>query len=120
VDINIPAYHLELIQDDTLARACVSWWASGRVRRPCSPTRVVYVDVNPTWTLPPSVVERSWFRDEEGSRLPRDQPDVRGVDQQRQSGTPWIPNAVPWEMAGSTASCISSSSRPATTIRSDA
>lgn len=63
VEVNIPAYRLELIEAGHVARAM-----RVVVGKKVSPTPVfsdalAYVDVNPTWTLPPSVVQKELPRE---------------------------------------------------------
>ena len=56
VEINIPAYRLELVRDDRVTRAMRVVVGKRRSPTPVFSDRITYVEINPTWTLPPSVV----------------------------------------------------------------
>jgi murein L,D-transpeptidase YcbB/YkuD len=56
VEINIPAYRLALVRDDHVTRAMRVVVGKRRSPTPVFSDRITYVEINPTWTLPPSVV----------------------------------------------------------------
>ena len=58
VEINIPAYRLELIDEGRVARAMRVVVGKRKSPTPVFSDALAYVDVNPTWTLPPSVVQK--------------------------------------------------------------
>jgi L,D-transpeptidase YcbB len=58
IEVNIPAYRLELIDRERLARAMRVVVGKRTSPTPVFSDAVAYVDVNPTWTLPPSVVQK--------------------------------------------------------------
>ena len=63
IEVNIPAYRLELIDQGRLARAMRVVVGKRKSPTPVFSDALVYVDVNPTWTLPPSVVKDELVRD---------------------------------------------------------
>ncbi len=56
VEINIPAYRLELVRQGRVARAMRVVVGRRRSPTPVFSDQLTYLEVNPTWTLPPSVV----------------------------------------------------------------
>jgi murein L,D-transpeptidase YcbB/YkuD len=58
VEVNIPAYRLELIEAGRVARAMRVVVGKKKSPTPVFSDALAYVDVNPTWTLPPSVVQK--------------------------------------------------------------
>ncbi|TMQ70065.1 MAG: hypothetical protein E6K81_13465 [Candidatus Eisenbacteria bacterium] len=58
VEINIPAFHLELIDQERVMRGMRVVVGKRSSPTPVFSDAVVYVEVNPTWTLPPSVVQK--------------------------------------------------------------
>ena len=58
VEVNIPAYHLELWDAGRVQRAMRVVVGRKRSPTPVFSDAIAYVDVNPTWTLPPSVVTK--------------------------------------------------------------
>jgi murein L,D-transpeptidase YcbB/YkuD len=56
VAINIPAYRLELVKDDHVVRPMRVVVGRRRSPTPVFSDRLAYLEVNPTWTLPKSVV----------------------------------------------------------------
>jgi murein L,D-transpeptidase YcbB/YkuD len=58
VEVNIPAYHLDLIDHGRVARAMRVVVGKRNSPTPVFSDVLVYMDVNPTWTLPPSVVQK--------------------------------------------------------------
>ena len=56
VAINIPAYRLELVRDGRVTRAMRVVVGRRRSPTPVFSDRITYLEINPTWTLPPSVV----------------------------------------------------------------
>ncbi len=58
VEVNIPAYRLELIDKGLVARAMRVVVGKRKSPTPVFSDALAYVDVNPTWTLPPSVVQK--------------------------------------------------------------
>ena len=58
VEVNIPAYHLELWDQGRVQRAMRVVVGKKRSPTPVFSDRLAYVDINPTWTLPPSVVTK--------------------------------------------------------------
>jgi murein L,D-transpeptidase YcbB/YkuD len=101
VDINIPAYHLELIQDDTLARGMRVVVGKRASPTPVFTDAVVYVDVNPTWTLPPSVVGKELVpaMKKKHDYLATNRMFVVSINSAKRDTVD--PKSVPWEMAGS-------------------
>ncbi len=63
VTVNIPAYRLELIDGDRPARAMRVVVGKRKSPTPVFSDLLVYIDVNPTWTLPPSVVQKELVHD---------------------------------------------------------
>jgi murein L,D-transpeptidase YcbB/YkuD len=58
IEVNIPAYRLELVDSGRVARAMRVVVGKRVSPTPVFSDAVTYVDVNPTWTLPPSVVQK--------------------------------------------------------------
>jgi murein L,D-transpeptidase YcbB/YkuD len=58
VEVNIPAYRLELVRRGQITRAMRVVVGRKRSPTPVFSDHLVYVEVNPTWTLPPSVVRK--------------------------------------------------------------
>jgi len=58
IEVNIPAYRLELIDREHVARAMRVVVGKRTSPTPVFSDAVAYVDLNPTWTLPPSVVQK--------------------------------------------------------------
>ena len=56
VEINIPAYRLTLVRDGRITRAMRVVVGRRRSPTPVFSDRITYLEINPTWTLPPSVV----------------------------------------------------------------
>ncbi len=63
VEVNIPAYRLELIDSGRVARAMRVVVGKKKSPTPVFSDALAYVDVNPTWTLPPSVVQKELPRE---------------------------------------------------------
>ena len=63
IEVNIPAYRLELIERERVARAMRVVVGKRTSPTPVFSDAVAYVDVNPTWTLPPSVVQKELPRE---------------------------------------------------------
>ena len=58
VEVNIPAYHLDLIDQGRVTRGMRVVVGKRNSPTPVFSDVLVYMDVNPTWTLPPSVVQK--------------------------------------------------------------
>ena len=58
LEVNIPAYRLELVRNDTTVRAMRVVVGKSASPTPVFSSRVSYFEINPTWTLPPSVVTK--------------------------------------------------------------
>lgn len=56
VEVNIPAFRVELFRADTVTRAMRVVVGKRTNPTPVFTTRLTYLELNPTWTLPPSVV----------------------------------------------------------------
>jgi murein L,D-transpeptidase YcbB/YkuD len=58
VEINIPAYRLELVRDGRVTRAMRVVVGRRRSPTPVFSDRITYLELNPPWRLPPSVVQK--------------------------------------------------------------
>ena len=58
IEVNIPAYRLDLIRDGRAARGMRVVVGKRKSPTPLFSDAIVYIDINPTWTLPPSVVQK--------------------------------------------------------------
>jgi len=58
VEINIPAYRLTLVQKGKVTRAMRVVVGKRRSPTPVFSDKLTYMEINPTWTLPPSVVAK--------------------------------------------------------------
>jgi murein L,D-transpeptidase YcbB/YkuD len=58
VEVNIPAYRLELFHGGRVTRAMRVVVGKRRSPTPVFSDRITYLEINPTWTLPPSVVAK--------------------------------------------------------------
>ncbi|TMQ71503.1 MAG: peptidoglycan-binding protein, partial [Candidatus Eisenbacteria bacterium] len=58
VEVNIPAYRLDLYRDDRIVRSMRVVVGRQKSPTPVFTDAVTYLELNPTWTLPPSVVQK--------------------------------------------------------------
>jgi murein L,D-transpeptidase YcbB/YkuD len=58
VEVNIPAYRIELFRDHRVVRAMRVVVGKRKSPTPIFSDRIAYLELNPTWTMPPSVVQK--------------------------------------------------------------
>jgi L,D-transpeptidase YcbB len=58
VEVNIPGYRLELFRDHRVVRAMRVVVGKRTSPTPVFSDRLAYLELNPTWTMPPSVVQK--------------------------------------------------------------
>ena len=58
VEVNIPAYRLDLVRAGRIVRSMRVVVGKRKSPTPVFSDRITYLEVNPTWTLPPSVVQK--------------------------------------------------------------
>ncbi len=58
VEVDIPAYRLDLYRDDRIVRSMRVVVGKRESPTPVFSNRIRYLELNPTWTLPPSVVQK--------------------------------------------------------------
>jgi murein L,D-transpeptidase YcbB/YkuD len=99
IDVNIPAYRLELVRDGRPVRAMRVVVGKRKSPTPIFSDAIVYIDVNPTWTLPPSVVSKEiWpaFRKNPGYLFANGMTVISIADARRDTVDP---ATVPWKLA---------------------
>jgi murein L,D-transpeptidase YcbB/YkuD len=58
VEVNLPAYRLDLYRDGRIVRAMRVVVGKRKSPTPVFSDRIAYLELNPTWTMPPSVVQK--------------------------------------------------------------
>ena len=101
VEVNIPAYRLSLIQDGRITRSMRVVVGRRRSPTPVFSDRITYLEVNPTWTLPPSVVEKEIVQALKRDRDYLGKNHMRVVSIADAKRDTVDPGKVPWKLAAS-------------------
>jgi murein L,D-transpeptidase YcbB/YkuD len=101
LEVNVPAYQLELIRDGRVTRTMRVVVGSRKSPTPMFSDHVTYLEVNPTWTLPPHVVEKEIVpaMKRQADYLARNHMTVICIADAKRDTV--RPETVPWKDAGS-------------------
>ena len=101
VEVNIPAYRLEIIREGRPTRAMRVVVGKRKSPTPIFSDRITYLEANPTWTLPPSVVAKEIVPMLKRDRDYLEKNHMRVISIADAKRDTVDPRQVPWKDAGS-------------------